>query len=176
MTFNDWFHRHLADAEPATPPPFTPGARVIVSVGVLNAPLARRRGAVLSVEHTTDPNNPYGPWVVTVLLDVDQTRMVFHAAELTREPKPLNSPADIAAAFGVPESVLVEPPMPHADDYEPYTPVGEVPPTCSLPLPFRENIPATPIYDQIREEALAVDGFANQVEADLRVLTEGGAR
>lgn len=60
----------------------------------------------------------------------------------------------------------------HADDdTEDFAATGEVP-----AIPFREDVPATPIFDQIREEALAVDGFANQIEADLRVLTERNAR
>ncbi len=54
---------------------------------------------------------------------------------------------------------------------EDFAATGEVP-----VIPFREDVPATPIYDQIREEALAVDGFAAQVEADLKALTERNGR
>lgn len=63
------------------------------------------------------------------------------------------------------------PPQPFDADEEDFAATGEVP-----VIPFREDVPSTPIYDQIREEALAADGFANQVEADLKELTERNAR
>jgi hypothetical protein len=158
--FNDWARRHLANdpQEPASPPPFTVEDRVAVQAPAVDGGFSIHGvGVVASVDYITDPEDPYGPWAVSVIFDGTTRPMLFNSSEITPDAHT------------------------RAEDFEPYTGQGEVP---ALPkrlaamggTPSREQLPESPIYDQVREEALAVDGFADQVERDLKALTEGDAR
>jgi hypothetical protein len=156
--FDEWHRRHLAadPQEPASPPPFKTGDRVMVSSQFEDAAfITGTHGVVLTVEFTTDPNNEYGPWDVRVLLDGDGEPMHFAAHELTRETEPAPAP--------VPPVVTVTQP----EDEEGFAADAPYP-----TIPFRENVSATPIYDELRSCA----AFPYQVEADLKALTERNAR
>lgn len=160
--FDEWHRRHLAadPQEPASPPPFATGDRVMVSSQFEDAAfITGTHGVVVTIEFTTDPENEYGPWDVRVLLDGDSEPMHFAAHELTRETEHAPAPQPLVVTVTQPE------------DEEDFA-------SARLPkrIPFREDVPSTPIYDQIREEALAADGFASEVEADLKALTERNGR
>lgn len=156
--FDEWHRRHLAadPQEPASPPPFATGDRVMVSSQFEDAAfITGTHGVVVSVEFTTDPENEYGPWDVRVLLDGDSEPMHFAAHELTRETEPAPTPAPMVITVTQPE------------DEEDFAADAIVP-----TIPFREDVSATPIYDALRSCA----EFGNRVEADLKALTERNGR
>jgi hypothetical protein len=152
--FDNWVRRIVAGdpMEPASPPPFAIGDRVVVSAAVMDGMFTSGRcGEVIGVEFITDREDAFGPWKISVLLDGDHLKMAFAASELTHEPKH-QTVDEVAAEFGVD---LNEP--------VPYVPVIG---------PEREQLPETPVYDQVRDEALAEHMFASKVETDLKTLTE----
>lgn len=159
--FNEWHRRHLAadPQEPASPPPFKVNDRVVVRDDSDDPFLAGLHGQVLNIHFTSDPEDVFGPWVVRVHIDGMRDPLNFEARELALETGPAPTPKPLVANVRQPE------------DEEDFA-------SARLPkrIPFREDVPATPIYDQVREEALAVGGFANGVEADLRTLTERNGR
>lgn len=176
MSWKDWAHRHLQapdPQEPASPPPFAIGERVIATIPAVGAGDRdhARHGKVVAVEFVTDPDNPYGPWMITVLLDGETMKAAFHAAELTREPKPARH-----LATPEPEEDFA------ADEPVPYLPVVG---------PEREQLPDTPSADPTPfaiEVRNGIDGpvaaraefevekvFADKVEADLAELTARNA-
>ena len=177
MSFFDRFRPARDPQEPATPPPFKHGDRVVVLPGTVDGVfLTGQHGVVTQVVFTTDPDDPFGPWVVFVFLDGDAQWTRFHADELTRETTP--------------PAVTINVTQPEDEDF---TAQGEVPADTIIPVtdatgdvigrigiasqpsvvgPDREQLQETPVYDQVREEALAERMFAAKVEADLKTLTE----
>jgi hypothetical protein len=104
MSFLDRFKAAPDPQEPASPPPFQTGDRVIVSPIAVDAMfLSGKHGEVIGVEFTTDRNDPYGPWIISVLLDGDNMKMAFSSAELTREPE-----EDFAADTPIPYVVATQ--------------------------------------------------------------------
>jgi hypothetical protein len=155
--FDEWHRRHLAaDPQgPASSPPFKVDDRVVVREDSDDMFLVGLHGRVLDVEHTTDPEDVFGPWRVRVHIDGMRDPLNFESHELVRETGPAPAP--------VPRAVVVTQP----EDEEDFA--ADAPhPT----IPFREDVSATPIYEALRSCA----AFPYQVEADLKELTERNAR
>lgn len=161
MSFRAWFRPGNDPQEPASPPPFAPADRVVVSPRAIDGMfLGGHHGTVEQVDFTTDPDNPFGPWVVKVLLDGQSETMSFHAAELTREtqdPEP-------------PEAVKVTITQPEDDDF-----------TADAPIPYVLSYTQVgPEREQLSPQVSSDPGakiewaFANKVEADLAELTQRG--
>lgn len=176
MTFSDWYHRHLQapdPQEPASPPPFKSGDRVIVQsltehVEDLDGQILNgQHGTVVAVWFTTDPEDVFGPWTVKVRLDGDSDDLNFAAAELVRETEP---PAPAG-----PTTVTVT--QPEDDEPVPYVPTGEVPADGVQHWIQRakELRHETPVYDDVAASAMARDGLAAEVEAYLAEVAAGGA-
>jgi hypothetical protein len=173
--FEQWTRRHLAadPQEPASPPPFAIGERVVVSPHAMDAMfLGGHHGRVTATTFTTDENDPYGPWVITVILDGDPTPMKFHAAELTREGEHEEPSSEPVTVF-VKQPEDTELPAPHEGDYEPYT-GGEVSADSVASWIQRakelrhETMPIdSPVYDDVVASAMAGDGLAAEVSAYL---------
>lgn len=180
MSFKDWYHRHLESdpMEPASPPPFREGDRVVVSSEFEDSAfITGSHGKVISAEFTTDPEDEYGPWVIRVLLDGDSTPMKFAAHELTRETGPAEAPTPMVVTVTQPEDVEDF----AADEPVPYVPTETVVSPSLLPWIQRakelrfETLPETPVFDQVREDALSADGLAAEVEAYLASVAGGAA-
>lgn len=72
------------------------------------------------------------------------------------------------------QNTPVEPPVPHEDDYEPYTPVGEVPADgTAKSLLHRVDELATPIFDKVQREQRQATKFADDVEQWLKARSGG---
>lgn len=151
MSPREWFNQHVAGhgphPVPASPAPFEMGTRVTVSPCAVDAMfIGGAHGEVIAVEPNTDGNPGFGPWIISVELD-NGLKLAFDAAELTLE------------AFAA-----------H----------GEVPDLDLLKQQAREIQHEgvdlnSPIYDQVVQAAMAVDGFAASVEADLKAYTEAAS-
>lgn len=172
MTFSDWYHRHLQapdPMEPASPPPFKEGERVVVSSSFEDgAFLDGYRGVVVAVEFTTNTDDPFGPWVIRVMLDNDKTPTKFHADELTREGEHTEPTEPPTVTVTQPEDI---------DTPVPYVPTGEVPADGVQHWIQRakELRHETPVYDDVAASAMARDGLAAEVEAYLAEVAAGGA-
>lgn len=176
--FENWYHRHLADndpaPEPASPPPFVETDRVVVSVPADHAEdldgqiLNGQHGTVVEVRFTSDPDDVYGPWVIKVLIDRDSEPMMFHADELRRET------TDPSAAE--PVVVSVKQPEDDPDQPVPYVPAS-LEPWIQRAKELRHEavFTDTPVYDDVVAEALSADGLAAEVEAWLAAQTDGAA-
>lgn len=166
--FDRWQRRHLAadPMEPASPPPFQPRDRVVVSAPHMDGFFTHgHHGIVVDVEFTTDDNDPFGPWIIFVVLDGDPARQRFHAAELTRETEP---PAPVE-----PPTITVTQPE-DDDEPVPYVPTdggGQHWIQCAKELRHE----TTPLYDDVAASAMARDGLAAEVEAYLADVAAGGA-
>ena len=141
--FDEWHRRHLAH-DPAPTPPFQAGQHVVIVTTDADSMFVNGLdGRVLDINPVTDPEDPYFPWQVGVLVHAFQTRMAFCSTELRHAD---NDDEDFAAA--------------------------------RLPkrIPFTEDVSAAPIYDSVRAEHRSCTEFGNQVEADLKALTERNGR
>jgi hypothetical protein len=172
--FDRWQRRLIAadPQEPASPPPFTARDRVVVSPQAVDGMfLGGRHGIVTDIEFTTDPEDVFGPWIVSVILDDDPQPMKFHAAELTREHETREHTEAVTVAVTQPED----------DEPVPYTPV--VANTDSLApwiqrakeLRYETVFTDTPVFDDVVSQAMAADGLAAEVSAYLADVA-GGAR
>lgn len=145
-------------------PPFEMGERVIVLDTADDAMfIGGARGIVIGVDLNTDPREPFGPWVVSVELD-NGLKLAFDPAELRRE---------------------TEPPAPHEDEHD--RPVPFVPTTKAKlenlktwiqrarELQYEGLGEDNPVYDDVRQEAMAADGLAAEVSAYLAQVVDGGA-
>lgn len=180
--FEQWTRRHLAadPMEPASPPPFAKGDRVVVSPHAMDGMfVSGHHGVVVSVEFTTDTEDVYGPWIIRVRLDGQRDVLKFHAAELTREGEHEEPSGPVVTFVKQPEDT--EPPAPHEDDYEPYT-GGEVPAQGvahwiqrAKELRHETVFTDTPVYDDVVASAMAADGLAAEVSAYLAEVAGGAA-
>lgn len=194
--FEQWTRRHLAadPQEPASPPPFKVDDRVVVVQDEEDGMfLSGLHGTVLSVEFTSDVEDPFGPWVVRVGIDGMKKDNVlkFSSTELVPETGPAPTPEPLAVFVKQPEDT--EPPAPHGDDYEPYMGAD-----LDAPVPYAPTRAAdleslkpwiqrakelrhetvfadTPVYDDVTASAMAADGLAAEVSAFLAEVAGGAS-
>lgn len=193
--FEQWTRRHLAadPQEPASPPPFAAGDRVVVSPHAMDGMfVSGHHGVVVGAEFTTDPEDVYGPWIIRVRLDGQRDALKFHAAELTREGEHEEPESGPVTVF-VKQPEDTEPPSPHEDDFESYTGAD-----LDAPVPYKPTRAAdleslkpwiqrakelrhetvftdTPLYDDVVASAMASDGLAAEVSAYLAEVAGGAA-
>lgn len=160
MALFKWQRRLQAEdpQEPASPPPFKVTDRVVVTSSFEDgAFLDGYRGTVVGVQFTTDPDDPYGPWVIQVQVDGLRDLLKFHASELAREPEHEEPAEAPVVTVTQPEDTLA-PWLQRAKE-----------------LRYETVFPHTPVFDAVTAEALSRDGLAAEVESFLAEVADGGA-
>lgn len=183
MSFLDKFRPGIDPMEPASPPPFAAGDRVVVRDDADDQFLAGLHGKVIDIHFTADPEDVFGPWVTRVHIDGMREPLKFEARELARETGPADPPAPLTVFVKQPEDT--EPAVPHEDEYDapvPFTPtraadLESVKPWLQRARELRhETVPIdSPVFDDVVSEAMSRDGLAAEVSAYLAEVA-GGAR
>lgn len=165
MSFIDRFRAGPDPQEPASPAPFDPGERVIVSTALPDPAFVRGQHGTVTATYW-QPGSPIGPWAILVRMDHTNIPVMLPAAELTREAErfsiEVEEPNDVTDD-GLWETVRDDLRAIQAEYQEATSKVG----------PDRERLPLTPHLCGLGGVFNPFSGSA-QIEEDLREMTEKG--